>query len=71
MAHLESFILQDALDGRIFARRRKLGLEDDTEGSVAHDLALCILHVPSLSSDAILDLFANDLCRINVSKSFR
>ena len=30
-AHLESLVLQDALDGSIFARRRQLGLEDDAE----------------------------------------
>jgi hypothetical protein len=59
--HLESLVLQDALDGRVLARGRELGLEDDAEGAIAHDLALGILHVPSLSRHAILDLFADDL----------
>lgn len=41
--YLESLILEYSLDRRVFARRRQLGLEDNTEGPVSDDLALGIL----------------------------
>jgi hypothetical protein len=37
-------------------------LENDTEGTVADNLALSVLHLFCLSGQAILDLFANYLC---------
>lgn len=61
-AYLEAFILENAFDGCVFTSWRQLGLKDDTEGAIAHDLALCVLHVTSLSSDAILHLFTDHLC---------
>lgn len=61
--YLEPLVLKDTLDGGVFARGRKLGLKDDAEGSIAYDLALRVLQIPRLSSDAILHLLANDLCK--------
>lgn len=57
--NLEPLVLQHTLDGRIFARRRKLRLEDDTKGAIADDLALGILQISCLASDSILYLFAD------------
>jgi hypothetical protein len=68
LAHLESFVLQDALDGSILARGGELGLKDDAEGSVSYNLALCVLHISSLTRNAILDLFANNLYSGEVSR---
>lgn len=62
MAHLEPLVLEHSFDGGIFARWGKLRLENNAEGPVANDLALSILHLARLSSQSILDLFANDLC---------
>ena len=59
---LEAFVLQDALDGGIFTARRQLGLEDDAERAVAHDLALCVREVLVLARLAVLDLLADDFC---------
>lgn len=59
---LETLVLEHALDGSIFTAGRQLGLEDDTEGAVTDDLALGVLHLFCLSSQAILNLFANYLC---------
>lgn len=56
---LESLVLQDALDGSIFSRRRQLRLEDDTKRAVSNDFTLRVLQVPSFSSDAILNLFTD------------
>lgn len=61
-AHLESLVLQNALDGSILARRGELCLEDNPEGSVANNLALCVLHISSQSGDAVLDFLADYLC---------
>ena len=59
---LETLVLKHALDGSIFAAGRQLSLEDDTEGAIADDLALGVLHLFCLSGQAILNLFANYLC---------
>jgi hypothetical protein len=61
VAYLEAFILEHTLDGRVFAAWGELGLKDDAEGAIAHDLALGVLHFTSLASKAILDLLADDL----------
>jgi hypothetical protein len=59
---LEALVLENTLDGGIFAAGRQLGLENDTEGTVADNLALGVLHLFRLSGQTILDLFANYLC---------
>lgn len=63
LTHLEAFVLKDAFDGSIFASGRQLGLEDNAKGAIAHDLALGVLHITSLASNAVLDLLADHLCR--------
>lgn len=62
MTYLEPLVLQHTLDGGILARRRQLRLENDAEGAIADNLAVCVLHFPRLACDAILDLFADNLC---------
>lgn len=59
-AHLESFVLKDTLDGGIFVGGGQLGLEDDTEGTVADNLALGVLQILRLASFAVLDLLPDD-----------
>jgi hypothetical protein len=59
-AHLEALVLQHALNGRIFAAGRQLGLEDDTKGAVADNLALRVGEVLVFARLAVLDLFADD-----------
>jgi hypothetical protein len=59
-AYLEALVLQHALDGRILAAGRQLGLEDDAKGAVADNLALRVGKVLVLASLAVLDLFADD-----------
>jgi hypothetical protein len=63
---LETLVLEHTLDGSIFAAGGQLGLEDNTEGTVADNLALGVLHLFCLSGQAILDLFANYLCTASV-----
>lgn len=63
LPYLEAFVLQNSLDGGVFTAGRQLGLEDNTKGAIANDLALRVLHLFCLSCQAILDLFANNLCR--------
>lgn len=60
--HLESFILQHALDGGIFAVGSKLGMKDHAKGPVPDDLALGVLHLSGLPRHTILNLFPNDFC---------
>lgn len=60
--YLEPFVLQDSLDGSVLAAGGHLGLKHDTERSIAHDLALSIRDLLVLACQAILDLFADDLC---------
>lgn len=62
--YLEALVLQDTLDGRIFTAGRELGLKDHAKGAVADNLALRVLHLFGLASQAILHLFANDLLRV-------
>ena len=60
--YLEALVLKDALDGRILAGRRQLGLEDDAKRPVPDDLALGILELLRLACHSVLDLFADHLC---------
>jgi hypothetical protein len=59
---LEALILQHPFDGGVFSAGGQLGLEDDAEGAVAHNLALCVGQVLVFSGLAVLDLFADDFC---------
>ena len=68
---LETLVLKHTLDGGIFAAGRQLGLENDTEGTVADNLALGVLHLFCLSSQAILDLFADYLCTASARAKHR
>jgi hypothetical protein len=58
--YLESLVLEDTLDGSIFARRGQLGLEDNTERTVAYDLALRVLQVSGFACDAVLYFLADN-----------
>jgi hypothetical protein len=62
--HLEALVLEHPLDGRIFTTRRQLGLENNTEGAIAHDLALRVREVFVVAGQAILDLFADNFCYV-------
>jgi hypothetical protein len=68
-AHLESFVLQHSLDGSIFSARRQLGLEHHAKRPIADYLALCVLHLSCLASEAILDLLPNYLCTQNSQRT--
>ena len=61
-SYLESLVLKNTLDGGILARRRKLGLEHDTERAVPYNLTLGVRQVSGLASDAILYFLADDFC---------
>lgn len=58
-SYLESLVLKDALDSCIFTRRRELGLEDYAKAAISDDLALSVLHLFGLASEAILHLLSN------------
>jgi hypothetical protein len=60
--HLEALVLQHSLDGRVFTAGRQFGLEDDAEGAIADDLALCIGQVFVLARQAVLHFLADDFC---------
>jgi hypothetical protein len=60
--YLKALVLQHALDGSILSGGRQFGLEDDAERAVADDLALGVLHLLSLSGQAVLDLLTDDFC---------
>ena len=59
--YLETFILQHPLDRCIFAIGSKLCLKHHTERSIAHYLALGVLHLSCLACQAILHLLPDDL----------
>lgn len=61
-SYLEPLILEDSLDGSILAAGGHLGLKHHTERSIAHNLALCVGDLLGFARQAILDLFADDLC---------
>ena len=60
LAILEALVLQYSLDGGIFSTRGQFGLEDDTKGAVAYNLALRVRKVLVLARLAVLDLFADN-----------
>ena len=62
--NLEALVLQHPLDGGVLSTRRELGLEDDTERAVAHNLALRVRQILVFSRLAVLDLFADNFCGI-------
>lgn len=66
-AYLEPLVLQHTLDSSIFTRRRELSLENHSEGTISHDLALGVLHIASLPSHSILDLLTNDLYELTLA----
>lgn len=61
--HLEALVLKNSLDGGILTTGRQLGLEDDTKGAVADNLALRIGEVLVVAGQAVLDLFADNFYR--------
>ena len=63
-SHLEPLVLENTLDGRILAIWSELGLKYNAEGSVSHDLALCVLHLFGFTSNPVLDFLSNHLCQI-------
>lgn len=64
-AHLEALILKNAFDSCIFSVGSQLGLENHSEGAIAYDLALRVLHLPCLARQAILHFLTNDLCMLS------
>jgi hypothetical protein len=62
MPYLEALILEDSLDGSIFAAGSHLGLEHDTEGAIADNLTLCVGDLFGFTGQSILDLLLDDLC---------
>lgn len=44
-------------------------MEDNSEGAVADDLALCVGQISRLPSEAVLDPFADDFCKARWSVS--
>lgn len=65
--YLEPLILEDSLDGSIFPARSHLGLKHNTEGAIAHNLALSVGDLLGFAGQSILDLLADDLCEGKVS----
>jgi hypothetical protein len=63
-SYLESFVLQNTLDGGVLSIGRNLCLKYDSKGAIANYFALSVLHVTNFTSDAILDSFTNNLCRV-------
>lgn len=64
ISHLETFILQHPFDSCVFPIWCKLCLENNSKRAVSYNLALCILHLPSLTCDAILYFLSDNLyCR--------
>lgn len=63
----ETLVLEHTLDRRVLAAWRQLGVEDNTERTIADDLALRVGELSCLSGQAILDLFADNFCK-DVSK---
>lgn len=60
-AYLESLILKNTLNGGVLVGRRKLCLENDAEGAISNNLALSILYLSRLASNAVLNLLLDDL----------
>lgn len=64
-SYLETFVLEDSLDGSIFTGWRKLGLKDNAERAISNNLALSVLQISSLAGDTILNSLADDLYDLN------
>lgn len=58
VTNLEPFVLEYSFDGSILSTGRQLCLKHDTEGTIANDFALGILHFSSLAGESILYLFS-------------
>ena len=58
--YLEAFILENALDGRIFTVGGEFCLKDYAKRSISNDLALSILHLFGLTGQPILNFLADD-----------
>jgi hypothetical protein len=73
MTNLEALVLENPLDGGIFATGGHLCLEHNTEGAISDYLALSVLHLLGLPRESILDFFSYDFCcrrtHINYQKS--
>lgn len=65
--HFETLVLEHSLDGCVLAAWRQLGVEDNTEGTIADNLALCVSQFSGLSSQAVLDLLADDFCQLSAN----
>jgi hypothetical protein len=61
-AYLESLVLENSFDRRIFAVRGQFGLKHYSKAAIPNDLALCVLHFLCLARDAILDFLSDDFC---------
>lgn len=42
MTYLETLVLQNPFDGRVFTTGHHLGLEDDTKRPISDNLTLCV-----------------------------
>lgn len=67
--YFKPLVLQHSLDGSIFAAWGHFRLKHDTERAISHDLALGVLHFLGFASQAILDLFTNDLYWVSGAQS--
>ena len=66
-ADLEPLVLQDLLDGNVLlvlGGGEELGLEDDTKGAVANDLAVGVGKLPCLAGLAIRGNYTDDFVRV-------
>lgn len=61
-AHLESLVLKDSLNRRIFTVWRQLCLKYYSKAAVPNNLTLCVLHFLCLAGNAILDFLPDDFC---------
>ena len=64
ITYLETLVLQNPFDGRIFTAGHHFCLKNDTERPISHDLTLCVGDLLHFSGQPILDLFADDLCLV-------
>lgn len=63
VVYLEPFVLQHSFDGGIFSAGGELGLEHDTKGAIADNLALCVLQFTCFTRQSVLDLLSYDFWR--------
>lgn len=69
--YLEPLVLKDSLDGSVLAARSHLGLKDNTEGAITHNLALSVGDLLGLAGQSILDLLPDDLYPRSVSPQLK